>query len=321
MSASGLSLRLIALFVFGASLTFVFGASLTAAAPSEALTSAKEPPSPESAAGGTPDVEDLAAQIARVEAIARDQLEEERLAKAEAVKAQKAAEEAAMRAKRLAAAAEERSNLSEAAKVAAAEEAEEARKLANEAQERSELMADRAERQALEAQDAEAKAQALRENLKIETRNRWIAIVAGVLGLGLAIAAWWLVRRTRKRAKASIHALEAERPQPVADCILTSDTRNLQLPGRQLPEAAGGVIIGRNPEMSVAVIDFEDISREHARIFHSAGEFFLEDLGSTYGSALDGKQLQPRRARPLHNGSEVSFAGHIFTFQMLATEH
>ncbi len=55
------------------------------------------------------------------------------------------------------------------------------------------------------------------------------------------------------------------------------------------------MIIGRHPSCDIMLPD-RQISREHARIFHTADGFFIEDLGSKNGTYVNGEAVtQPRR--------------------------
>ncbi len=50
------------------------------------------------------------------------------------------------------------------------------------------------------------------------------------------------------------------------------------------------VIIGRSSDAAIAVPD-RSMSRRHARLFRSAGEWLVEDLGSRNGTLLNGRQI------------------------------
>jgi pSer/pThr/pTyr-binding forkhead associated (FHA) protein len=55
------------------------------------------------------------------------------------------------------------------------------------------------------------------------------------------------------------------------------------------------------------------LSRRHAHIFLRRGMPFVEDLGSTNGSFVDGKRLQ-EHATPLEDGSRIAFGGQHFAY-------
>lgn len=47
------------------------------------------------------------------------------------------------------------------------------------------------------------------------------------------------------------------------------------------------------------------VSRRHARIFFRDSRFYIEDLGSTNGTYLNGVRLDPYSPRPLGDGDEI----------------
>ncbi len=47
------------------------------------------------------------------------------------------------------------------------------------------------------------------------------------------------------------------------------------------------------------------VSRRHARIFFQDNRFYVEDLGSTNGTYLNGLRLEPYSPRPLGDGDEL----------------
>ena len=59
---------------------------------------------------------------------------------------------------------------------------------------------------------------------------------------------------------------------------------------------ASGVVIGRSPRNAMLLIDDKTLSREHARLFEGHdGVLYIEDLGTTNGTRVNGQQLQPGR--------------------------
>lgn len=57
------------------------------------------------------------------------------------------------------------------------------------------------------------------------------------------------------------------------------------------------------------------LSRRHAHIFLKSGQPFLEDLGSTNGSFVDGQRLD-EHAVALHEAAQVGFGGHHFVYRV-----
>jgi diguanylate cyclase (GGDEF)-like protein len=61
-------------------------------------------------------------------------------------------------------------------------------------------------------------------------------------------------------------------------------------------------VIGRDPEVGFAIED-ERLSRRHACIVRAGACYFIEDLGSTNGTFVDGKRVRKRRA--LEDGCRI----------------
>ena len=58
-----------------------------------------------------------------------------------------------------------------------------------------------------------------------------------------------------------------------------------RLAGTSIPLTPAGILIGRNPECAL-VLDDDFSSGRHARLFQQAGQWWVEDLGSTNGTFL-----------------------------------
>ena len=89
------------------------------------------------------------------------------------------------------------------------------------------------------------------------------------------------------------------------DYLLTGETGDgnavsLKVPGDMV---ASGVVIGRSPRNALLLIDDKTLSREHARLFAERdGVLNIEDLGTTNGTRVNGRRLQPGSGAPLRNG-------------------
>jgi len=84
-------------------------------------------------------------------------------------------------------------------------------------------------------------------------------------------------------------------------------------PAPPSPVAASpaGLTIGRLPDNDLA-LDSPLISRRHARLLHEGGGSFLEDLGSTNGTFVDGQRIEGRVA--LRPGARVDIGTFGFLF-------
>ena len=88
-----------------------------------------------------------------------------------------------------------------------------------------------------------------------------------------------------------------------------------KLAGREETFSVNEVTMGRNPAHPLSVNDAQ-VSRDHLRIFFKDGEFFLEDLGSTNGTYINGKQV--RKPVLLKDGDLVSFGeNNVFEFSTI----
>jgi pSer/pThr/pTyr-binding forkhead associated (FHA) protein len=57
------------------------------------------------------------------------------------------------------------------------------------------------------------------------------------------------------------------------------------------------------------------LSRRHAHVFLKGGEPYIEDLGSTNGTFVDGHRIE-ERAVPLHDGDTIAFGGRYFVYRV-----
>lgn len=61
--------------------------------------------------------------------------------------------------------------------------------------------------------------------------------------------------------------------------------------------------IGRSPGCAIALTDDNFVSQLHARVFQVDDEYWVEDLGSTNGTLLNGRRMSA--ASPLHKGDRL----------------
>ena len=89
----------------------------------------------------------------------------------------------------------------------------------------------------------------------------------------------------------------------------------------ELPLREGEMVIGRaDPTRGVVpAVDLtadDAVSRRHARIVGRGGAFFLSDLGSTNGTKLNNRWLEPNREVPLNVGDRIEL-GALTTITVL----
>lgn len=75
------------------------------------------------------------------------------------------------------------------------------------------------------------------------------------------------------------------------------------------------VILGREEGVGISIRDPE-VSRRHARISWQSGNYFVEDVGSTNGTFLNGVQITG--AQPLRSGDAISIGQTSLVFQTKA---
>ena len=66
-----------------------------------------------------------------------------------------------------------------------------------------------------------------------------------------------------------------------------------------------GVVIGRSPHNATVVIEDETVSRRHARLFAEGRAIFIEDLGSTNGTSVNGTRLDPGTRWAVSDGDRI----------------
>ncbi len=82
-------------------------------------------------------------------------------------------------------------------------------------------------------------------------------------------------------------------------------------PGKTFLLNAERMVIGRHPECEI-VVDAGAISRQHAVVTKTSGDFFLEDLKSRNGTYLNGELIQGRRK--LQENDRVKICDLLFAF-------
>jgi hypothetical protein len=96
--------------------------------------------------------------------------------------------------------------------------------------------------------------------------------------------------------------------QPVPANVL------VHVEGKEKPRAlrlAANTVIGRAMGCELRLEDTY-VSQEHARIFAKNGSWYVEDLGSTNGTKLNGQQVQ---SRPLSDGDRITVGTTVIEYR------
>jgi hypothetical protein len=92
-----------------------------------------------------------------------------------------------------------------------------------------------------------------------------------------------------------------------------ASTALLLIDGRPMVIGPGGAKIGRSRRCDVVLQD-PNVSREHAEIRPRGGSWVLSDLGSTNGTALNGRRIdRPEVIRP---GDEIELGTSVMVFEL-----
>ena len=260
------------------------------------------------------------AAIARTQAEAAgreaaDAREQADAARRQAVDAGERADAAEARANEL----EGRALASEAEREAARQEAEAARASAEESETAAAALEGRADAAEAAAQQAQGRVAELEQASRLFITA---AVAAGIVLILVTATAWRLLSRRRRQLADS----EAERKATAArlagavmpagfSCLLEGsdhDGRNIVVKvGAEQLGLAAGAIVGRNPARSGVVLDHPEASREHFRLCLGDAGLSIEDLHSTNGTFVNGKEGAAGQSAVLSPGDEIRLGAAI----------
>jgi pSer/pThr/pTyr-binding forkhead associated (FHA) protein len=84
-------------------------------------------------------------------------------------------------------------------------------------------------------------------------------------------------------------------------------------PGGESYGLADELTIGRAPGCAVPLPDDNFVSTMHARVFRRDGDYWVEDLGSTNGSLVNGRRISA--ATPLRRGDRLQIGRTVLELQ------
>ncbi|MBI4533521.1 MAG: FHA domain-containing protein [Candidatus Melainabacteria bacterium] len=108
--------------------------------------------------------------------------------------------------------------------------------------------------------------------------------------------------------------LKASETEDHEDLLPNTVAITVQKTGQRVPIRSQKIKIGRGPSNQVIVPDDTFASRNHAWITYEDGEFWLEDLGSTNGTLLNGHPVVKRQV--LSSGDKIRVGHTELTFEV-----
>src|SRR4051812_26948033 len=87
--------------------------------------------------------------------------------------------------------------------------------------------------------------------------------------------------------------------------------------GQQFPLKEGRTTLGRQVDCAIS-LQSKQVSRQHAQIVAQDGQHFLEDLGSSNGTYLNGQRLPPHAPAPLTERDMVQIGPYVFGLRVNA---
>ena len=106
---------------------------------------------------------------------------------------------------------------------------------------------------------------------------------------------------------------------PAAPRLVFDDGKELALPAdkREIIVGREDPISGIFPEVDLTPFGGETggVSRQHARLNHTNGQWTITDLNSTNYTRVDGAKIEPSVSVQLKSGSRLQFGRVAMTFQ------
>jgi len=88
-------------------------------------------------------------------------------------------------------------------------------------------------------------------------------------------------------------------------------------PGKQYPLKDGRTTVGRQVDCAIC-LNSKQVSRQHAHVLFQDGQHFIEDLGSSNGTYLNGQRLPARTPTPITERDMLQIGPYIFGLKVTA---
>ncbi len=109
--------------------------------------------------------------------------------------------------------------------------------------------------------------------------------------------------------------ISTNKPTGVNATIRPSISKKTSIPGHLVCTSKNmrlglgdDAIIGRNGSYGDAFQEFPSISREHAKLLKGDIDWLIEDIGSSWGTFLNNKELEKNKPTPIKVGDTLRFA-------------
>ena len=121
-------------------------------------------------------------------------------------------------------------------------------------------------------------------------------------------------RQAEESGRTMIYSNAERLAEPLEERARTrAETAVLLFGGRRVVVGPAGVTIGRSRQSDI-VLDDPNISRQHAEIRPRGGSWVLNDLGSTNGSRLNGRNVE--RSEVIRPGDEIELGSTALKFEI-----
>ncbi|MFT5562683.1 MAG: hypothetical protein ACI9Z9_002568 [Litorivivens sp.] len=91
----------------------------------------------------------------------------------------------------------------------------------------------------------------------------------------------------------------------------------LRICGEQLSDGEG-IVVGRNPTETPYIINHTDVSRQHARLKVMKNMVFIEDLGSTNGTSVNGQNIDEKGLFSVTHGDQIIIGSVVMKLRVMA---
>jgi pSer/pThr/pTyr-binding forkhead associated (FHA) protein len=126
-----------------------------------------------------------------------------------------------------------------------------------------------------------------------------------------------IAHRRVARAQTRGASASAAAAAPAGGWVLSGRTKTgtvrLEFAAAEIARAStaseGGLVVGRSSSLTDKVVDDPSVSRRHAKFFIAGDALMVEDMGSAYGTKVNGKAVVANEAAPVAAGDKLTLGG------------